>query len=223
MKQYDWHSIDAFKVSLKCMNDHNRLWADNEHVAESVAYVDPLVQELLRRADKQGATQPEGLTAAKDLALDRMLALGFGICKKLKVYARKSGNLVLQRDTAFSKSTFDDGTEEEQAARCRRMADHAEANLARLASYKVTDTMIAALRAAITAFTPMETERDSVADQRKLLTASISTLMRRTRAKFRELDEEMDAFFDGEEYTDFYEAYFEARRVSRVKPRQPQP
>lgn len=223
MKKYDWHSLDAFKTTLKFMNDNRGTWSDNEHVLESVEYLSPLVQEVMRRADKQQGTQPEGHTDAKDASLSTMLDAGWKLCKKLKVFARKTGKLVLLRELSFSKSSFDDGTEEEQAARCRLVADRAEANLPDLASYKITPDAIDKLRASIDAFTPLETERDSVMDTRKLLTGSIATLMRRIRVKLKELDGEIDAFYDDEEYEEFYDGYFEARRVSKLKQRQPKP
>ncbi|RYY82052.1 MAG: hypothetical protein EOO15_23575 [Chitinophagaceae bacterium] len=222
MKTYDWHSLDAFKTTLKFMNDNRSYWSDNEHVVESVDYVSPLVQELLRRGDKQQGTQPEGHTDAKDAALGIMLGLGWKECKKLKVFARKTGKLVLLQEVSFSKTSFEYGTEEEQAARCRIVAERAEVHLPALASYKITRDGIDKLKASIDAFAPLETERDSVMDKRKLLTASIETLMRQARIKFKELDGEIDAFFDEEEQEEFYNGYFEARRVSRLKARQPE-
>ena len=221
MRHKYWLTVDSFEVTLKFMKDNQAVWSGNEHIDESCSFLDPLVREILRRADRQQNTQPEGYTDAKDAALETMLTRGFKHCKKLKVYARKSGNLLLQRETAFSKSSFDDGAEEEQAARCRRMAELAEQHLPQLASYGITRDSIAALRASIDAFAPMETDRDSVVDLRKLLTGSIETLMRRARAKFKELDGEIDAFFDEEEFEEFYNGYFEARRVSKLKQRHP--
>lgn len=223
METYDWHFLDAFKVTMRYLHDNSRYWAGNEHVAESVAYLDPVLQEIARRAQLQQGTQPEGYTDAKDAALDAMLARGWKTCRKLKVFARKSGNLVLLQELNFSRSTFDDGTEEEQAGRCRLIAERAETHLPRLAAYRITTEEVTALKAAIDAFAPLETERDAVADQRKLLTASLGTLLRSARAKLRELDEEIEAFFDEEADAEFIEGYKEARRVSRIKPRRAAP
>ncbi|RYZ22521.1 MAG: hypothetical protein EOO16_08850 [Chitinophagaceae bacterium] len=217
MRQVYWNRHSAAMAVLACMDDFTTTWEHNEHIAESVTAIRSFTTGIFQKAKRQGDDPGTGHTLAKNADMEHLLDLGFLMCLRLHIFARKSGDAILFKETDYVESTFDDGTEEEQIARCSRVAERAAQHLAALASYEVSPGDVAALNAAIEKARPGAARRDAAQAGSTQATASIPQLFIQLSAKLKELDQEIKAFMTKPEQQEFRETYFVARRVKDYK------
>ncbi|WP_460568804.1 hypothetical protein [Flaviaesturariibacter terrae] len=198
-----------------CMQKFRSKWEGNEHIAESMNYIEPRLQRAQGLFDARESTYTEGHTDAKNALLDSISARAALMSKRLTVFARKRGLRVLLVEVDHPKRYYENGPELERISRCAAITERAEHYLPQLEPYKIRLADVAALNADIEELRPLSSQRDALGDEKQTITQSLPRLLQEIQEKLYELDDEISAFMDDD--PDFQETYFNARKITDRK------
>ena len=188
------------------------LWSGNEFISESMDYLKPRITRVQELFDAQEGPGTEGLTAAKNSALDHICGRCWLMSKRLTVYARRKGLLQLLPEVDHPKRHFDTAAEVERIGRCAALLAIAQQHVADLAPFKITQGDLTALATDIEALRPLSGQRDAVGDEQQVLHKTLPQLLKEIQEKLYELDDEIISFMD--DHPEFQEEYFTARRIT---------
>ena len=217
MNQKEINSINMIDGTVVYLNKLNTEWNKEAAIVESVDYIverktkiDAEVKEILQK-------QTVGITDELYAGLGKAIDLAYIMAKRIKVYARKTGNLTLVRDVDYAKSEMIGGNFKAIIDRLWLVAKRGEDNLAALATYKVEQIDLDDLNAAIDAIKDKPAIRKSMTGENVESTASIKLMLKEILDKMNdEMDDEIEALCENDE---FVEGYFAVRRTYDVKGR----
>ena len=217
MNQKEINSINMIDGTVVYLNKLNTEWNKEAAIVESVDYIlerkkkiDAEVKDILQK-------QTVGITDELYAGLSKSIELAYIMAKRIKVYARKTGNLTLVRDVDYVKTDLDDGTFKAIIDRLWLIAKRGEENLTALAAYKVKQIDVDDLNAAIDSIKDKPAMRKSLTGENVESTASIKLMLKEILDKMNnELDDEIEALCENDE---FVEGYFAVRRTYDVKAR----
>lgn len=217
MKQKEINSLNMIDGTVVYLNKLNTEWNKEAAIVESVDYIlerktkiDAEVKDILQK-------QTVGITEELYAGLSKAIDSAYIMAKRIKVYARKTGNLLLVRDVNYAKSEMDDGNFKAIIDRLWLIAKRGEDNLTDLAVYKVKPADVVALNEAINSIKDKPAIRKSLTGENVESTASIKQLLKEMLDKINdELDDEIEALCENEE---FIEGYFAVRRTYDVRAR----
>jgi hypothetical protein len=217
MNQKEINSINMIDGTVVYLNKSTTEWNNEAAIVESVDYIlerkkkiDAEVKDILQK-------QTVGITDQLYAGLGKAIDLAYIMAKRIKVYARKTGNLMLVRDVDYAKTEMDDGTFKAIIDRLWLVAKRGEEHLTDLAAYKVKPTDVADLNTAIDSIKDKPAMRKSMTGENVESTASIKLMLKEILDKINdELDDEIEALCENEE---FVEGYFAVRRTYDIKAR----
>ena len=199
------------QTTLGCMQDNEPLWKDDENIAESVAYIKPRLQYLATLFDDSENHSTAGLTVEKNNFIDAIADRSFLLAKRLTVFARKKGMIVLLKEVDRPQRYFDNGSEAARLAHCAGVVQLANEHIAELAPFKVTVADVAALSADIEKARPLSARRNGVTAVGTQITGSLAEVLAEVQLKLEELDDEMIALVEDKPFQD---TYFAARKIT---------
>jgi len=217
MKQKEINSLNMIDGTVVYLNKLNTEWNKEAAIVESVDYIlerktkiDAEVKDILQK-------QTVGITEELYAGLSKAIDIAYIMAKRIKVYARKTSNLLLVRDVDYAKSEMDDGTFKAIIDRLWLIAKRGEDNLTDLAAYKVKQIDVDNLNEAINSIKDKPAIRKSLTGENVESTATIKQLLNEMLDKINdELDDEIEALCENEE---FVEGYFAVRRTYDVRAR----
>ena len=207
MNQDEINSLNMVDGTLVYLKKFTPEWQKEPVIIESVEYVtvrrdkiEDAVREILQK--KTG-----GITDEQYEGLNKAIDIAYLMGKRIKLYAKKTGNLVLVKDVDFAKSALDDGKFNEITDRLWLIAKRGEENLAALAAFKVTAEDVKKLKDAIEDIKDKPAERKSLTGENVESTAAIKQWLKEILDKMNDdLDDEIEALCENVTFVDGYDA-----------------
>jgi hypothetical protein len=197
------------KTTLALMETKRSEWETDEPINETVTNVTGHVNTLEAENKKREEMKTTGLTEDKNMVFENMCQKAYKIATKLKAYAKRTKNNTLLVAVDYTETSIKAGTEQAVLTRCQTVHQKAVDNAEALIIYKITPEMITGLEAAIEAFKPLTSNRDSVGDERVAKTVILNETIGKIREELDILDDLVEGTFDDE----FIDAYHSARQI----------
>ncbi len=150
-------TLNAAETQLKFVDDNNAVWTGDVAFQDGRDELHDEIEvikayEVIQKNDNTGIA-----TGKQNFRFDAATK-ALGVCKIMKVFARRTGNATLRGEIDFSFSDLYYGDEELLVARWKTAFDRATSNLGVLVAggYHITGPVVAAVGAARTAFITAE-------------------------------------------------------------------
>lgn len=212
---------DMLKASISYGRTNEATWNETADIEETFTKIETTEKEIDTAIKNQGIADPTGTTAVTHQTKASLGKKIYKFQRKLSFYAKKNADLLLLNDVDNPLTTFLQATDEDFVILSNKILKRGREYLAKLASQKVTATMLNDLEAGLVAFQKLPTNTEMVITDRKSATRTIPELI----ADARELLDQLDDAFEGNiEDETFLAEWFSVRKIKgRHYPAKPRP
>lgn len=212
MNQKQITQYESSKTLLEFMNNKREIWMPWRLIVELVSDLEASNEAIKKNQETKSNTDSTGVTSQKNLALSTMITIGFEVAQKLRLYAKKSQDMVLFKLVDYSESDFAKGPELELENRCTMVLTQARANFEKLADYNFSKERLDFLAKSIETYIPLKPKRDMEEKKSVNDTSTLAELMITNKTVIDNLDDHVDAIIADKEFLNAYHIVRKSKR-----------
>jgi len=206
------------KESISYVRKNEDVWTKLAILATNIEALEENERELDLAFKAQDKNDPGGFVAQKNEQFTLFFKKIYKLGRRLSLYAKETGDKVLQNDAAINESTFILLPEKEALLKCHTLIQLGNDYLAKTAGLQITSEYLKSLADELAELEKLHPMIGMVTNDRKSARRSIKELITEAHSILDKLDDGFEGLIDDDE---FITSWFAVRKIKgRHKPKE---